>query len=67
MGAIAVAQSSLLIPHRAKNKMFYAQYGAAEAFSATCTDLQDNIELFVDGKKIELPSLEGIAVINIPR
>lgn len=51
---------------RAKNKLFYAQYGAAEAISSTCADLNLHVELYCDGTRIALPSVEGIAVLNIP-
>eukprot|EP00053_Salpingoeca_punica_P024199 m.12543 g.12543 ORF g.12543 m.12543 type:complete len:751 (-) comp6399_c0_seq1:575-2827(-) len=57
-------------PHRfrsrAKNKIFYAQYGAAEAFHSTCSNLQNDIEVTVDGRVLHLPDLEGIAILNIP-
>lgn len=33
---------------RAKNKMFYAQFGASEVFKATCSDLPEQIILKVD-------------------
>eukprot|EP00051_Salpingoeca_urceolata_P029887 m.7556 g.7556 ORF g.7556 m.7556 type:complete len:834 (-) comp2974_c0_seq1:448-2949(-) len=51
---------------RMKNKFFYAQYGAEEALHRTCADLQDDIEIIVDGIPVKLPTLAGIAVLNIP-
>jgi len=51
---------------RAKNKLFYAQYGAAEMFRSSCSDLEKFIELEVDGEFVPLPDLEGIAILNIP-
>ena len=57
----------LIVCHSAKNKLFYAQYGAAEAFSSTCADLHKQIVLLCDGHEVALPPLEGIAILNIPR
>eukprot|EP00052_Salpingoeca_macrocollata_P008449 m.67002 g.67002 ORF g.67002 m.67002 type:complete len:783 (-) comp16599_c0_seq2:52-2400(-) len=51
---------------RAKNKFFYAQFGAEEAFKNSCAHLEQDIELVVDGKPYKLPNLQGIAVLNIP-
>jgi len=31
----------------------------------TCRDLQDCVEVYLDGKLVDLPALEGIAVLNI--
>lgn len=31
-----------------------------------CKDLDKTIEIYLDGKKIELPSIESIVILNIP-
>lgn len=31
-----------------------------------CKDLNKNIELYLDDKKINLPSIESIVILNIP-
>lgn len=46
---------------------FLSQYGASEAFHATCADLHKSITVICDGQEVDLPHLEGIAVLNIPR
>lgn len=50
------------------NKTQYVKIGLQKAlFERTCKDLWKRIELEVDGKEIELPSIEGIVVLNLLR
>lgn len=51
---------------RMKNKVMYGMYGSEEMVKHTCADLEKNLEIIVDGRRLEkLPALEGIAVLNI--
>jgi diacylglycerol kinase (ATP) len=31
-----------------------------------CKDLDQSIEVYLDGEKVELPSIESIVILNIP-
>ena len=48
------------------NKLIYFKYGTIDTFVKECRNLTESIELELDGKKIELPHLESIVVLNIP-
>lgn len=54
-----------LFTSRIINKLMYFIYGSREVFEAECKNLHERVELELDGKKIELPQLEGILVLNI--
>ena len=43
----------------------YFIYGSKDVIAQECKNLHERLELELDGKKIELPQLEGIIVLNI--
>uniref|UniRef100_A0A914VCY2 Diacylglycerol kinase n=1 Tax=Plectus sambesii TaxID=2011161 RepID=A0A914VCY2_9BILA len=51
---------------RLLTKLLFFTFGTKDVLEHACKDLQDKVELFLDGKKIDLPPLEGIVVLNIP-
>jgi len=54
--------------NRNYNKIIYTIIGLEKfVFPSKCRDLHKKIELEVDGKRVELPPLEGILILNIMR
>lgn len=51
---------------RLLTKMLFFTYGTKDVLEHACKDLHQKVELYLDGKKIDLPALEGIVVLNIP-
>ncbi len=53
---------------RMRNKAVYVKVGMRKMVSRkTCKDMHKYIKLEVDGKHIELPTVEGIIILNIMR
>lgn len=46
-------------------QLLYLCFGTHQAVTSDCKDLQKRIELYLDGKFIDLPELESIVVLNI--
>ncbi|RWS29728.1 diacylglycerol kinase epsilon-like protein [Leptotrombidium deliense] len=55
-----------LLGNRILNKFLYLSYGTKDVLERKCSLLNEKIRLFMDGKRIELPQLESIVVLNIP-
>ncbi|NXT63221.1 DGKD kinase, partial [Chaetops frenatus] len=51
---------------RTKNMMWYGVLGTKELLQRTYKNLEQRVQLECDGIPISLPSLQGIAVLNIP-
>jgi len=54
-----------LFTSRIINKAVYGLYGARDVLEQDCKDLHELVELEMDGRKVELPELEGIVILNI--
>jgi len=54
-----------LFSSRTINKMWYVKFGV-EGMIEGCPNLQEHIEVELDGTKIELPPLECIVIVNLP-
>ncbi|CAK9832937.1 Diacylglycerol kinase epsilon [Anthophora retusa] len=48
------------------NKLLYLCFGTQQVVERECKDLDKSIELYLDDKKMELPSIESIVILNIP-
>ncbi|XP_012256504.2 diacylglycerol kinase epsilon [Athalia rosae] len=55
-----------LFSHRIFNKLLYLGFGTQQVVERECRDLDKKLELYLDGRKVELPSLESIVILNIP-
>lgn len=52
---------------RTRNLMWYGVLGGKELLHRTFKNLEQRVQLECDGRRIPLPSLQGIVVLNIPR
>ncbi|XP_027227512.1 diacylglycerol kinase epsilon isoform X1 [Penaeus vannamei] len=50
---------------RTINKMIYFTFGTKDVLEHECKNLDQKLELHMDGKKIDLPNIESIVVLNI--
>ncbi|XP_030758615.1 diacylglycerol kinase epsilon isoform X2 [Sitophilus oryzae] len=48
------------------NKLLYLCFGTQQVVTADCKNLEQRLDLYLDGNKIELPELESIVILNIP-
>ncbi|XP_069685226.1 diacylglycerol kinase epsilon isoform X2 [Periplaneta americana] len=55
-----------IISSRLINKMLYLTYGTQQVMERGFRDLDQRLEVYLDGVKAELPSIESIVVLNIP-
>lgn len=52
---------------RTKNMMWFGVLGGREIYQRTFKNLEQKVRLECDGHLIQLPNLQGIVVLNIPR
>lgn len=55
-----------LISSRIINKLIYFSYGTKDVLERQCQNLNKKLVLYMDNKKIELPEVESVVVLNIP-
>ncbi|CAG0918863.1 unnamed protein product [Notodromas monacha] len=51
---------------RTRNFMWYGMLGSKQMIQKTYKNLEQRVHLECDGQRIPLPSLQGIAILNIP-
>lgn len=51
--------------HRIFNKLLYLCFGTQQVVEREYKDLEQRIEVYLDGKRVELPSIESIVILNI--
>ncbi|VDN01973.1 unnamed protein product [Thelazia callipaeda] len=55
-----------MVSSRFLNKVLFFTFGTKDVLEHACANLNQKIELTVDGEIIPLPSIEGLTVLNIP-
>lgn len=46
--------------------MLYLCFGTQQVVERECKDLDKHLEVYLDGQKVDLPSIESVVVLNIP-
>lgn len=47
-------------------QLLYLTFGTQQVVERRCQNLQDRLELYLDGVKQDLPEIESVVVLNIP-
>ncbi|XP_047347534.1 diacylglycerol kinase epsilon-like isoform X2 [Vespa velutina] len=55
-----------LFSHRIFNKLLYICFGTQQVMERECKNLDKSLEVYLDGKRVVLPSIESIVILNIP-
>lgn len=55
-----------LFSSRIFNKLLYLCFGTQQVVAADCKNIERRLDIYLDGKLVELPELESIVVLNIP-
>eukprot|EP00088_Acartia_fossae_P033864 TRINITY_DN34740_c0_g1_i2.p1 TRINITY_DN34740_c0_g1~~TRINITY_DN34740_c0_g1_i2.p1 ORF type:complete len:537 (+),score=42.44 TRINITY_DN34740_c0_g1_i2:89-1699(+) len=55
-----------LFSSRIINKLIYFSYGTKDVLERQCQNLNEKLNLYLDGEKIDLPNIESVVVLNIP-
>ncbi|KZC08572.1 PREDICTED: diacylglycerol kinase epsilon [Dufourea novaeangliae] len=51
--------------NRLFNKLLYLCFGTQQVVERECKDLDKHLEVYLDDVKVDLPSIEGIVILNI--
>ncbi|XP_022916830.1 diacylglycerol kinase epsilon [Onthophagus taurus] len=54
-----------LFSNRIFNKLLYLCFGTQQVVAADCRNIENRVDLYLDGKLVQLPELESIVVLNI--
>lgn len=54
-----------LFGSRIFNKLLYLCFGTQQVVTSDCKNLEQRLDLYLDGKHVDLPELESIVVLNI--
>lgn len=54
-----------LVKSKIINKIMYFFYGTQQVLIQDCDKLHDNLELYIDDCKVDLPELQSIVILNI--
>lgn len=54
-----------LVKSKIVNKFMYFIYGTQQVLIQDCDRLHENVEVYLDGLKVELPELQSVVVLNI--
>ncbi|MFH4984494.1 hypothetical protein AB6A40_011203 [Gnathostoma spinigerum] len=62
------ARNSLpkILSSRFLNKLLFFTFGTKDLLEHSCANLEQKLEVCVDGNIIPLPSVEGLIILNIP-
>ncbi|KAJ8681555.1 hypothetical protein QAD02_017347 [Eretmocerus hayati] len=52
--------------NRIFNKLLYLCFGTQQVVEREFKDLNERIDVYLDGKKVDLPSIESVVILNIP-
>lgn len=61
----ARASALYCVKSKIVNKFMYFIYGTQQVLIQDCDRLHDNIEVFIDDLRVELPELQSVVVLNI--
>ncbi|XP_026680991.1 diacylglycerol kinase epsilon, partial [Diaphorina citri] len=56
----------ITLSHVDKANFLYLTFGTQQAMERGCRDLDQRIELYLDGERVDLPPIESVVVLNIP-
>ncbi|XP_072744672.1 diacylglycerol kinase epsilon-like isoform X1 [Anoplolepis gracilipes] len=55
-----------LFSHKIFNKLLYLCFGTQQVVERECKDLDKHLEVYLDDKRVKLPSIESVVILNIP-